>query len=141
MNEEELKNALAKQYSDTVIDHGMHPRNFFDLEQPDGYAKIKGSCGDTMEFFLIIKKGEVVKISFLTDGCITSLAAGSMTVEMAAGEAISTLRRVSKDDILDRLEGLPADSEHCAQLAADTLHAAIDEYLSLGRDSWKRYYK
>jgi nitrogen fixation NifU-like protein len=140
-DESQIINDLKKIYSDIVIDHGLHPRNFLEIEQPDGYAKIKGSCGDTMEIFLVIREGKVTRASFTTDGCITSMAAGSMAVTMASNQTIPFVRQLTWQEILKKLNGLPKDSEHCAQLAADTLHAAVDEFLRLGRDSWKRYYK
>jgi nitrogen fixation NifU-like protein len=35
---------------------------------------------------------------------------------------------VTQETILDFLGGLPKDSEHCAKLAADTLHEAVRGY-------------
>jgi len=36
--------------------------------------------------------------------------------------------KIEKDDILLSLDGLPKDNLHCAVLAVNTLHAAIDDY-------------
>jgi hypothetical protein len=33
----------AELYSETLVDHGVNPRNFGILEEPDGYAKLTGS--------------------------------------------------------------------------------------------------
>jgi nitrogen fixation NifU-like protein len=37
------------------------------LDDPDGYAKIKGTCGDSIEIFLKFENGRVTKASFQTD--------------------------------------------------------------------------
>jgi nitrogen fixation NifU-like protein len=125
----EIIERARETYSDTVVDHWLNPRNPGAMESPDGYAKIKGPCGDTMEIFVRIEQGRIPDASFLTDGCITSLVAGSMAVELAIGREVPDARAISRDDILRALGGLPEESEHCALLASDTLRAAIDDGL------------
>jgi nitrogen fixation NifU-like protein len=116
-----------RRYSETVVDHWMHPRNPRAMDGPDGHARIRGPCGDTMEIFLRARDGRVVEASFVTDGCITSIAAGSMAVELAGGRDVAAARALSADDILEALGGLPEESRHCARLAADTLRAAVKD--------------
>ena len=142
---EELQKRILEQarteYSETVVAHWLNPRNPYPMEHPDGYGKITGPCGDTMEIFIRVRDGKIFEASFLTDGCITSIVSGSMAVELAADSLISEARTVSKDDILDGLDGLPEESQHCALLASNTLRAAIDDYISLEREPWKRPYR
>ena len=134
--------AEARQiYSETVIEHWMSPQNFKKMERPDGHARITGPCGDTMEFFLRIRNERVWEMSFLTDGCATSIASASMTVEMATGLALSSAHEIDQAAILDKLGGLPPDSVHCALLAADTFAAAVNDYLQTADQPWKRLYR
>jgi nitrogen fixation NifU-like protein len=121
-------------YSATVIDHWMHPRHPGPLDPADGHARVRGPCGDTMEIFLRVRDGTVREASFVTDGCITSIAAGSMAVELVGGRDAAAARALSETDVLEALGGLPEDSRHCATLAASTLHAALDD-LASGTDS------
>ena len=112
------------------------------IVDPDGYAKIKGPCGDTMEMFLKISHDQkIVEAAFWTDGCITSIASGSMATEIVKGKSISRARRISQQIILEQLGGLPEDSQHCALLAADTIRAAINDYALTRSDPWKRQYR
>ena len=60
---------MRKVYSETVIDHFMNPRNLGDMENADGFAKVTGSCGDTMEIWLKVKNGAIADATFMTDGC------------------------------------------------------------------------
>ena len=130
------------QYSQTVMDHWLHPRHPGVIENPDGRARKKGACGDLMEIFLRVSKDQrVIDASFMTDGCTTSIASGSMAVELAIGKSIQQARRITDGLILDRLGGLPEESRHCASLAADTLHAAIDNYLIIKDIPWKGLYR
>lgn len=141
MLQEEFLRQAGEIYSETVIEHWLNPRNQHVMNNPDGHAKITGPCADTMEFFLRIRDDEITGASFRTDGCLTTIASGSMAVEMAVGKAIPEVKSISRESILLKLDGLPAESRHCALLAANTLNAAVDDFLSTKREPWKRLYR
>ncbi|MEN8148904.1 MAG: iron-sulfur cluster assembly scaffold protein [Planctomycetota bacterium] len=133
--QEMIVEQAREQYSETVVDHWLHPRNFGPMDHPDGHARVEGECGDSMDIFLRVRDGRIVLASFLTDGCITSIAAGSMAVKLAGGVDLAAARTVSDDAILDALGGLPEESEHCALLASNTLHAAVEDHGRSRQDS------
>jgi len=130
-----------KVYSETTIDHFMNPRNLGDMDDADGFGRVTGSCGDSMEIWLKVKNGAIANATFMTDGCGTSIASGSMVTELAKGRSVGEARRVSQQDVLGALGGLPLESKHCALLAADTLKEAIKDYLKMEREPWKRAYR
>ncbi|MBN2468971.1 MAG: iron-sulfur cluster assembly scaffold protein [Deltaproteobacteria bacterium] len=136
----EIIEQARKVYSHKVIDRWLHPNNLRTIENPQGYGKMTGQCEDTIEIFLRIVKDRIVEATFLTDGCGTTLAAGSMVTELAQKKTIQEAFRISKDLILKELEGLPKESEHCAQLASNALKAALVDYLASKRESWKTPY-
>ena len=139
--EELIKAEMRKVYTETVIDHSMNPRNLGDMEDADGFAKVTGSCGDTMEMWLKVKNGTIANATFLTDGCGTTIASGSIVTEMAKEKSLGEARRISQQDVLNALGGLPEESEHCALLAANTLKEAIRDYLQLKQEPWKKAYR
>lgn len=116
-------------FSETARDHALHPRNHGPLENCDGHARITGPCGDTMEFWLITQNGKVKGVSFITDGCGSSLVCGSMATCLAEGKAIENVLDLRQKDILDALGGFPPEFEHCALLSVNTLQAACENYL------------
>jgi len=126
--QEEILEDARKHYSETVIDNWMHPRNMGRIEEPDGYGKVKGSCGDTMEFFLMIKSNVIKECCFLTDGCGTSIACGNIVAELAKGKKIDMAKKITRDVALKECGGLPPEDEHCALLASTTLAEAIENY-------------
>jgi len=128
-------------YSQTVVQHALFPRNHGPMKHPDGRARVTGPCGDTMEIFLQVHQGRILQASFLTDGCTTSIASASMAAEMATGMGVHEARRISKEDILEALGGLPKESEHCALLASNTLKAALSDYLKISKEPWKKLYR
>jgi len=132
---------LRTVYTDIVIDHAQHPRNLGQLPGADGSASVVGSCGDTMEMYIRVRNDNILNAAFFTDGCGTTIAAGSMATEMAKGKTVSDAFKISQNDILNALGGLPEESRHCALLAADTLKAAIRDYLAFKNQPWKRAYR
>ena len=123
-----LMDKITGGLSERVIDYGSSPRNYGELENPDSYARITGPCGDTMEIFLKTKNENIEDISYTTDGCMTSHAAGSAVTVMANGKPVKECIRINQSSVLEHLGGMPSESEHCALLAAETLHKALGNY-------------
>ena len=136
MDEEQIKQEMIDYLmkkitgglSDKVVDYGNNPRHCGTLTKPDGYAKITGPCGDTMEMFLRIRNDKIEDIAYTTDGCMTSHAAGSAATVMAKGNSVRECIRINQSSILEHLGGMPKESEHCALLAANTFHKALRNY-------------
>lgn len=82
-----------------------------------------------MEFWIRVRDGCIVEASFATDGCLPSIASGSMASELAMGRRLQDVLRIEQKDILASLGGLPRAAEHCALLAANTLKEACREHL------------
>lgn len=115
--------------SEVARSHAMAPRNYGSMEDSQGNARITGLCGDTMEFWIRVLDEKVERISFITTGCGPSMASGSMTTTLAEGKSIEDAAALQQKDVLDALQGLPSESEHCALLAVNTLRAACEDYL------------
>ncbi|UCE20649.1 MAG: iron-sulfur cluster assembly scaffold protein [Gemmatimonadota bacterium] len=132
---------MQRNYSHTVIDHAMNPRNIGKIEGAEGHARFTGPCGDIMEIFLRIQNNVITEVSFMTDGCGTSLASGSMVTELVKRKHIQAAYRINQKNVLEALGGLPEEDEHCALLAASTMKLAVQDYLSTRNHLWKRMYK
>lgn len=117
--------SVEQSISPEALERFQRPRNYGPLQQWDGHARITGPCGDTMEFWLTIAERRVQQVSFTTDGCGPSRAAGSMATELAAGRLVKEAIQIEQNDVLQALGGLPKDSEHCALLAVNTMKAAV----------------
>ena len=139
--EEMVMADMRRVYSEKVIDYFLNPRNLGEMQSADGFGRVTGPCGDTMQIYLRVKDGKISDAKFITDGCGTSIACGGMVVEMVKGKSLAEAQQTTQDDILNALDGLPEESLHCALLAANTLRAAIKDYLALKNDPWKRAYR
>ncbi len=123
-----ILNDARRVYSEKVIDHFLHPRNAGGIGDADGFARIKGPCGDTMHIYLKIDGTRIANVKFMTDGCGTTIACGSVVTGLVKGKEIKEASRVRHSHILEAISGLPEADVHCAVLAADTLRAAIKNY-------------
>jgi nitrogen fixation protein NifU and related proteins len=99
------------------------------IKNPDGYASITGSCGDTMQIFLKFENESVTEATFQTDGCGSSTVCGFLAAELALGKNPDELTKITGDTILEFLGRFPEKERHCAYLAAETLQAALDSYM------------
>ena len=136
-------NELRKDgYSETVIAHWLNPKNFGQMKDYDGYSnKFTGSCGDSMWIWIKANNDIIQDASYVSDVCIGSVSSGSILTEMIKGKTIGSALRISQDDILKELEGLPEQFTHCAKLAKDSLNMAIIDYNAYKNTPWKRAYE
>ena len=138
---EKTNRDLRTVYTEIVIDHAQNPRNLGQIPDADGFASVVGSCSDTMEICIRVRNDKILNATFFTDGCATTIAAGSMVTELAKGKNVSDAFKITQHDVLNALGGLPEESQHCALLASNTLRAAIRDYLAFKNQPWKRAYR
>jgi len=116
-------------YSKKVMDHFTNPRNVGVIESPDGFGKVGNPvCGDLMEMYIKVENDIITDIKFKTFGCGSAIATSSMVTELAIGKTIDEALEITRNNVADELDGLPPQKMHCSNLAADALHAAIEDY-------------
>ena len=116
-------------YTDTVMDHFMHPRNVGEIENPDGVGQVgNAKCGDIMKMYLKIRDNVIQDVKFETFGCGSAIASSSMATEMIKGKTIDEALAVTNRQVVDALGGLPAHKLHCSVLAEESIMSAITDY-------------
>ncbi len=116
-------------YTDTVMDHFMHPRNVGEIENPSGVGEVgNAKCGDIMKMYLDIKDGVIQDVKFETFGCGSAIASSSMATEMIKGKTVEEALAISNKDVVDALGGLPAHKLHCSVLAEEAIKSAVKDY-------------
>ena len=66
-------------YTDTVMDHFMHPRNVGEIKNPSGVGEVgNAKCGDIMKMYLDIENDVIKDVKFETFGCGSAIASSSM---------------------------------------------------------------
>lgn len=128
-------------YTETVVDHALHPRNFGGLTGADGFASITTDGGDTIKMWLRVKDDRVVEASFWTDACAATIASLSMITELVRGKTITEALVIGQQDVLERLGGLPEGNIHCALQVVGVLREAIKDYHAIKKEPWKKTYR
>jgi nitrogen fixation NifU-like protein len=105
------------------------------LQNPDGYGKRIGECGDTVEMFLCIKKGRIQSVSFDTNGCINTNACANTVSHLAEGKTIGEAWEITPEEVIEFLETLPEENYHCAELSIGAFSMALANCQELQRNS------
>jgi nitrogen fixation NifU-like protein len=88
-----------------------------------------------MELYIKVENDIITDVKFKTFGCAAAIATSSMITEMAIGKNLDEALKITREDVADELEGLPPIKMHCSNLAADALHAAIEDYRKKKKES------
>jgi nitrogen fixation NifU-like protein len=116
-------------YSEKVMEHFKNPRNVGEIPDADGVGTVGNPvCGDLMTIYIKVKDDRLVDIKFKTFGCGSAIATSSMITELAKGKTLEEGLKITRANVAGELGGLPAVKMHCSNLAADALHAAIEDY-------------
>jgi nitrogen fixation NifU-like protein len=124
LEEKTIKRA-RKVYSTKVLAYWKHPANWGKLTSYNAHAQVRGKCGDMVELFLKIENKLIKDISFLTDGCIGSIACNAILTKMVKNKPLDKALNLTPKDIITALGGLPETERHCADLAIETFKKAI----------------
>ncbi len=135
--QQQIYKDTSEAYGVPAFERWLNPLYMGTIENPDGYARVNGKCGDTMEIFLRFENDRVKEASYRTDGCGSSNVCGSFGAEMAMGKSPDEILEITGEAIIEKLGGLPSGERHCAFLAADTLQEALNDYMSKERRNKK----
>jgi len=116
-------------YTQKVMEHFKNPRNMGEIPDADGVGTVGNPvCGDLMTIYIKVKDNRLEDIKFKTFGCGSAIATSSMITELAKGKTLEEALKITRANVADELGGLPPVKMHCSNLAADALHAAIEDY-------------
>jgi len=122
-------------YTKKVIEHFRSPHNYGRMKNFDGLGKVGNIlCGDILWLYIKVredKKGrEIIKdISFETFGCVAAISTSSVITDLAKGKTLEEAVKITKENLIKKLGGLPRIKIHCSLLAVDALSEAIYDYL------------
>jgi nitrogen fixation NifU-like protein len=134
---------IAIVYSAELLDHFQNPRNAGEMQSPDRSVRLENPvCGDILELSLKLDASldanlkasleqnnsgaqRIADIRFRAKGCVPAMACGSAITELAKGKSIDEARKLSREDLVRKVGGLPQASDHASHLAIETLAALL----------------
>ena len=128
-------------YTETVIDHALHPRNFGGLPGADGFASTTSAGSDNIKMWLRVRNDRIIEASFWTDACAATIASLSMTTELVKGRTVTGAMMIGPQEVVQALGGLPEGNIHCAVQATNILKEVMRDYQVIKKEPWKKTYR
>jgi nitrogen fixation NifU-like protein len=95
-------------YSNKAIKFYVDKVNVGKLENPTVATTFMGSCGDLIKLYLRINEENVIEdAKFYYLGCPGSASSASAMTTLLKGKTIDQAKKITGNDILAELEGLP----------------------------------
>ncbi|MBP7275883.1 MAG: iron-sulfur cluster assembly scaffold protein [Kiritimatiellae bacterium] len=114
--------------------HGKPGTHLGEVENPDGLGE-HGSivCGDALRFTFRVQRHEdplrdvIVEARYLTFGCTSAIAASEALCSILEQRRCTPIEalKITNQDIVNYLEGLPAQKIHCSVMGAEALESAV----------------
>ncbi|MFB3905936.1 MAG: iron-sulfur cluster assembly scaffold protein [Acidobacteriota bacterium] len=82
-------------------------------------------CGDVLELYLSVADGRITGSRFQAAGCPAAIAAGAAITILIEGKSVAAAGKISVEEVLDFLEGLPPHKRHGAEMAVRALVQAL----------------
>ena len=120
---------MTETYSEELMKHFKNPKFVKDVENSDGVGEVGNvACGDVMHLEIKVKENKIEDIGFKTFGCAAAIASSDVVCELAKGKTIEEAEKINKDDIVEKLKGMPQIKVHCSVLGIEALKKAIEDY-------------
>lgn len=124
-------------YTEKLIHAFQQPKNVGEIKNADIVGRAGNPvCGDVMWIYVKLKKNKSTKlgeeviddIKFKTMGCAAAIGTSEVICELAKGKKLNDAANITKNDIIEYVDGLPPIKVHCSILATEALRNGIEEY-------------
>ena len=113
-------------YSPQVLQYFQDARYAGEVALPDASVQVENPvCGDVLRLTARVSDGKIAEIRFKVKGCVPAMACASAVADLVHGCSLNDAANVSREQLLDRLGGLPEASAHAGHLAMAAVAALL----------------
>jgi Fe-S cluster assembly protein NifU len=130
-----MSDGVEWAYTEVVKDHFFNPRNIMTQSEEefaaDGVGEVGSiSCGDLMKLWIKVDRENdtISDCKWKTFGCASAIGSTSMLSTMVIGMKVDEALKLTPEDIMEKLGGLPARKVHCSVLGDKALRSAVEDY-------------
>lgn len=96
---------MPSLYSEILLDHFRHPRNYGNLSTPDvSNEQFNPLCGDRIRIELKLEQSTVNEVRFKGDACAICTAAASLLTELVLHAHLTEVTRITDEQLISALE-------------------------------------
>lgn len=129
-------------FNDRTVTYAAKRQYYGSLSSADAYGASRCDCADDVRLWLNFDQDNVVcQAAYMSEGCLSSQAAGSALCTLALGKNSKQLLAITKEHLDDELGGLPLGSRHTLDLVLQALKAAVADYITVKRENWRKNYR
>lgn len=118
-------------YNKHVLAHLIDPHNVGKMtaDEASGFSDTGDpSCGDNLLLWIRVEKEIIADIKFKCFGCPGAIATSSALTVIAKGKSLDEAKKITDDEVVKALGGIPEKKKHCSLLGVTALHNAIADY-------------
>jgi nitrogen fixation NifU-like protein len=120
---------MTLSYSKELMKHFRNPKFVKKLKNFDAIGEVGNlKCGDIMRLEIKVKNNKIQDIGFQTFGCPAAVASSDVVCGLAKGKTLEQAKKLTKDDVIKKLGGMPSIKIHCSVLGIQALKKAIENY-------------
>ncbi len=125
-----------EMYSAQLLDHFQNPRNAGRVEDAHASVEIENpACGDILQLTVRTSAGRIAQVRFLAKGCVPAMACGSALTELLQEKTLDEVCKLKREDLIEKVGGLPEASTHASYLAMDALAALLKKLQPVAENS------
>jgi nitrogen fixation NifU-like protein len=86
-----------------------------------------------LELSVRVDEKRIVDIGFRAKGCVPVMACGSAITVLARGKTLAEAGKITREEVIEEVGGLPQASGHASHLAVDALKEVLRKATGRGK--------
>lgn len=116
-------------YNEQIHAHYNNPRNVGTIADFSGKAMVRSPVdSDTVLITLRIENEIIQDAKFKCMGCAVAIACSSVATEMVLGKHVDQAFQITKEEVAEKLGGIPEYKMLCSNIAPEAIRKAIENW-------------